>query len=275
MPDKGEYETVVVANRKIRDPFGRLRLEFSQAGAKAFADFKPGQFVQLDLSNIALPSPDQIPPSLRDAAGRKILLRRPFSFAEVTTENDRAFAELLYCVIGPATVRMTTLCSGDRVSTIGPLGNGYHVPEGKKKVLLVGGGMGTAPLQHLAQVLAARRGDVEVVAFAGAKTTNALPFDGRRDKISQELGPVLPEYAKYGIESLVATDDGSAGYHGLVTDCLAQWIEQDRSSVDDLLICACGPKPRAADGLRHRPVPELRRRMQSSRFERDRIQNVL
>jgi dihydroorotate dehydrogenase electron transfer subunit len=246
MSDKGEYRAVVVANRKIRDPFGRLRLEFSQAGARAFAEFKPGQFAQLDLGNIALPSLDQIPENLRDAAGRKILLRRPFSFARVIAETDRTFAELLYCVVGPATVRMTTLCSGDSVSVIGPLGNGYHVPDGKKKVLLVGGGMGTAPLQHLAQVLAARHDEIQVVAFAGAKTADALPFDGRMDQIPQELGPVMPEYAKYGVESLVATDDGSAGCHGLVTDCLARWIEQDRSSVDDLLICACGPEPMLA-----------------------------
>ena len=135
MPDKGEFTAVVVANKRMGEPFGRLRLEFSQAGARAFADFKPGQFAQLDLSNIALPSPEDIPQNLRDAAGRKILLRRPFSFAEIVAETDRTFAELLYCVVGPATVRMTTLRSGDPVSIIGPLGNGYNVGEG-----LQGGG---------------------------------------------------------------------------------------------------------------------------------------
>ncbi len=246
MSDKGEFTAVVVANRKIGGPFGRLRLEFSQAGAKAFADFQPGQFAQLDLSNIALPSPENIPENLRDAAERKILLRRPFSFAEIIANRDRTFAELLYCVIGPATLRMTTLSPGDPISVIGPLGNGYHVPEGKRNVLLVGGGMGTAPLQHLAQVLTAQRGDVGVVAFAGAKTTDALPFKGRLDEISQQLGFVLPEFAQYGIESLVATDDGSTGYHGLVTDCLGQWLKQDQSRADEMIICACGPEPMLA-----------------------------
>ena len=246
MPDKGEFTAVVVANKKMGEPFGRLRLEFSQAGARAFANFTPGQFAQLDLSNIALPSPENIPQNLSDAAGRKILLRRPFSFAKIIAETDRTFAELLYCVVGPATVRMTTLSPGDPVSVIGPLGSGYHVGEGKKKVLLVGGGMGTAPLQHLAQVLTAQRGDVGVIAFAGAKTTDALPFKGRLDQISQQLGFVLPEFAQYGIESLVSTDDGSAGYHGLVTDCLGQWIKQDQSRADEMIICACGPQPMLA-----------------------------
>jgi dihydroorotate dehydrogenase electron transfer subunit len=246
MPDKGEFTAVVVANRKIGEPFHRLRLEFSQAGARAFAALKPGQFAQLDLSNVALPSPENIPSDLRDVANRKILLRRPFSFAEIIAAKDRTFAELLYCVVGPATLRMTTLSSGDPISVIGPLGNGYHVPEGKRNVLLVGGGMGTAPLQHLAQVLTAQRGDVGVVAFAGAKTTDALPFEGRLDQISQQLGFVLHEFARYGIESPIATDDGSAGYHGLVTDCLLQWLKDSQSRADEMIICACGPEPMLA-----------------------------
>lgn len=246
MPDKGEFTAVVVSNKRIGEPFYRLKLKFTQAGAGAFADLEPGQFVQLDLSNVALPAPENIPPNLRDAAERKILLRRPFSFAEIIAKKDRTYAELLYCVIGPATLRMTTLCPRDPISVIGPLGNGYHVPEDKKKVLLVGGGMGTAPLQHLAQVLTAEHGEVGVLAFAGAKTTDALPFKRKLDQISQQLGFVLPEFAQYGIESRIATDDGSAGYHGLVTDCLLQWIKQDQSPPDDLLICACGPEPMLA-----------------------------
>ena len=246
MPNKGEFTAIVVSNKRIGEPFYRLKLKFTQAGAGAFADLEPGQFVQLDLSNVALPALEDIPPNLRDAAERKILLRRPFSFAEIIAKKDRTYAELLYCVIGPATLRMTTLCPRDPVSVIGPLGNGYHVPESKKKVLLVGGGMGTAPLQHLAQVLTAEHGEVGVLAFAGAKTTDALPFKRKLDQISQQCGFVLPEFAQYGIESRIATDDGSAGYHGLVTDCLLQWLKQDQSPPDDLLICACGPEPMLA-----------------------------
>lgn len=246
MPDKGEFTAVVVSNKKIGEPFHRLKLKFTQGGAKAFADLEPGQFAQLDLSDVALPSPEDIPPNLRDAAERKILLRRPFSFAEIIAKEDKTFAELLYCVVGPATLRMTTLAPRDPVSVIGPLGNGYHIPEGKKNILLVGGGMGTAPLQHLAQVLTAQHGDIGVVAFAGAKTTDALPFKGKLDEISQQLGFVLPEFAKYGIESRVATDDGSTGYHGLVTDCLLQWLKQDQSHANETIIYACGPEPMLA-----------------------------
>ena len=243
---KGKFEAQVCSNRRIGPGFYRLRLQFAQDGAIAFANFVPGQFAQFDLSKTARPSPDAVPQELCDASGRKILLRRPFSFAEVTIEGDRTFAELLYCVVGPATVRMTTLSAGDRIDVIGPLGRGYRIPDGKKTVLLVGGGMGTPPLQHLAQSLTARDGGIDVVSLAGAKTAEALPFEGRLDEISQTLGFSVPEFAKYGIESLIATDDGSAGYHGLVTDCLAEWLEKNDLPFDDIIICACGPEPMLA-----------------------------
>jgi dihydroorotate dehydrogenase electron transfer subunit len=239
---KGMFEAQVISNRQIGPGFHRLRLQFTQDGAIAFANFEPGQFAQFDLSKTALPSPDAVPENLRDSSGRKILLRRPFSFAEVTPDGDKTFAELLYCVVGPATVRMMTLSAGDRISVIGPLGRGYQIPDGKKTVLLVGGGMGTPPLQHLAQNLTARNDGIDVISLAGAKTADGLPFEGRLDEISQQLGFSVPEFAKYGIESLVATDDGSAGYHGLVTDCLVEWLEKSDLSFDDIIICACGPE---------------------------------
>jgi dihydroorotate dehydrogenase electron transfer subunit len=243
---KGKFEAQVISNRRIGPGFHRLRLEFKQDGARAFANFEPGQFAQFDLSDTALPSPDAVPEELRDASNRKILLRRPFSFAEVTTDGDKTFAELLYCVVGPATVRMTTFSTGDRISVIGPLGRGYKIPAGKKTVLLIGGGMGTPPLQHLAQNLTANDNGINVVSLSGAKTAESLPFEGRLDEISQHLGFSVPEFAKYGIESIVATDDGSVGYHGLVTDCLTEWLEKSDLPFDDIMICACGPEPMLA-----------------------------
>jgi len=243
---KGKFEAQVCSNRQIGPGFHRLRLLFTQDGARAFANFQPGQFAQFDLSKTALPSPDAVPQELRDASDRKILLRRPFSFAEVTTEGDKTFAELLYCVVGPATLRMTTLSTGDRIGIIGPLGRGYRIPDGKKMVLLLGGGMGTPPLQHLAQSLTARDNIIDIVSLAGAKTAQALPFEGRLDELSQHLGFSVPEFAKYGIESLIATDDGSAGYRGLVTDYLAEWLEKSDLLSDDIIICACGPEPMLA-----------------------------
>jgi dihydroorotate dehydrogenase electron transfer subunit len=239
---RGLFETVVSFNRQIGPGFYRLGLELTGEGAKAFAHFEPGQFAQLDVSNVALPAPEAVPQHLRDTCGRNVLLRRPFSFAQVTVGSKKTTAELLYCVVGPATVRMTTLSAGDKLSIIGPLGRGFRIPEGKKTVLLVGGGMGTPPLQHLAQALTAKGSGIEILALAGAKTAEALPYERRLDAISQDLGFALAEFAKCGVESLIATDDGSAGYRGLVTDRLLEWIEQSQLPPDKLMICACGPE---------------------------------
>jgi dihydroorotate dehydrogenase electron transfer subunit len=242
---KGLFKAVVSSNKQIGERFCRLKLEFSGEAAKLFANFRPGQFAELDLCGTALPSAENIPEDLIDAAERNILLRRPFSFSDVTVDRDKVFAEVLYCVVGPATLRMTTLSSGDSVSVIGPLGNGFRIPSDKKTALLVAGGMGVPPLLHLAKVLTAdfRATMIEVIAFAGAKTEKELPFKGQLDEISQQLGFSIPEFAGYGIESRLATDDGSAGYHGFVTDCLVEWLGQANDlAAKDTVIYSCGPE---------------------------------
>jgi len=239
---RGLYSAVVSSNRQIGERFYKLKLEFSGSGAKAFSKFKPGQFAQLDLSTTALPEPSSIPEDLADASRRQILLRRPFSFTDVTIQKDKTIAELLYCVVGPATLRMTTLAAGDSLSIIGPLGNGFWVPHGKKTALLIAGGMGAPPLQHLAKVLTADHSDIETIAIAGAKTAKELPFESQLDEISQQLGFSLPEFAKFGVKSQVATDDGSAGFAGPVTDCLLDWLEKHGSARESIIIYGCGPE---------------------------------
>jgi len=245
---KGVYEAIVLSNRQIGLTFYKLRLEFSGVGAKAFGEFRPGQFVQLDASVAELPPAERIPEDLADASQREILLRRPFSFTDVTKHGDKTTADLLYCVVGPATLRMTTFKVRDKVSVVGPLGNGFSVPEGKKKAFLVFGGMGTAPVQHLAKVLMGgeRGGEIEVVGFAGAKTRWGLPFEKRLDEISEHLGFAIREFARYGIESMIATDDGSAGFHGLVTDCFLQWLKENKVEAKIAIIYSCGPEPMMA-----------------------------
>ncbi|MFC1738157.1 dihydroorotate dehydrogenase electron transfer subunit, partial [Planctomycetota bacterium] len=203
---------------------------------------RPGQFVQLDLSAAALPVSESMPEVLSDSAMRYILLRRPFSFCNVAVKNDVTMVGILYCVTGPATIRMTTLSAGDSVSVIGPLGNGFWMPEGKQQAVLIAGGIGAAPLEHLAKFLTDEHADADVVAFVGAKTAKELPFEKRLDEISQGLGFSVAEFARFGIQSTVATDDGSAGFKGTVTDCFLQWLEKTISKKEDMIIFACGPE---------------------------------
>ena len=245
-PDKRQFSAAVRANRQIGQRFYRLVLEFSGAAAMAFAKFRPGQFAEFDLCSTALPPAEKILEDLADACQRNILLRRPFSFANVNTDKGKTTTELLYRVVGPATMRMTTLAAGDSINVIGPLGNGYYIPKDKKRALLVAGGMGAPPIQYLAKVLTSDFPGIEVIAFAGAKTAKELPFEERLDEISQQLGFALPEFAKYGVKSQVSTDDGSVGIEGMVTDCLTQWIEQSNPARDSTIIYACGPEPMLA-----------------------------
>ena len=130
---RGVFSATVRSNKQIRERFYRLVLEFSGAGAEAFAKIGAGQFAQLDLSDTALPPVETIPDDLADVAERKILLRRPFSFADVTTKGNKTSVDILYCVVGPATLRMTTLSARDSISVLGPLGNGFWGTVGKSR----------------------------------------------------------------------------------------------------------------------------------------------
>ncbi len=247
---KGPFEATVVFNEAIRKCFYRMGLQFTGPGAEAFAKARPGQFAEFDVSNIALPSPEKIPDELKDAATKQILLRRPFSFARVAKEAGpsppKTAVEIIYCVLGPATIRLTSLIKGNSINIIGPLGNGFTIPAGKKRALLVAGGMGSPPLEHLAQTLTAELPNIDAIAFAGANSLEVLPFEKPLDKISRELGFWLGEFGKYSIQSFVATDDGSAGFKGLVSDCLVDWLNQNAPNPAETIIYACGPRPMLA-----------------------------
>ncbi len=249
MPDrhaastKGIFTATVLSNRRIGECFYTMGLEFAGEGAKAFAAFRPGQFLQVDVSTLALPPEDEIPPELRDICRRSVLLRRPFSFADVTVEADKTSAELLYCALGPASVRMTTLAAGDPLSVVGPLGKGFQVPEDKRTALLVVGGMGAPPIRCLAKSLKVERPDMKIIAFVGAKSAGAIPFEGQFAHASQQVGLLVPAFTKLGIPSAVATDDGSAGYRGFITKRLSLWLnEQAALPLERTIIYACGPE---------------------------------
>ena len=265
---KGPFEATVVFNKPLHQKFYRLGLQFAGPGAEAFAKTRPGQFAQFDLSNIALPATEAIPEELQDAAARQILLRRPFSFARVAKEVipsthtatgpsahpahpkpvssgvGKIIVEVVYCVLGPATLRMTTLVKGNSINIIGPLGSGFTVPAGKKRALLVAGGMGSPPLEHLAQVLTAEHPTMDAIAFAGAKTKEDLPFEKPLDNLSREIGFWLREFGRYSISSFVATDDGSAGFKGFVSTCILDWLSQNALTFNpaEAIIYACGPR---------------------------------
>ena len=225
----------VADNNAIGQRFGRLKLLLDETGSATFSHALPGQFAEIDLCSAALPSREDIPVELADAAERKIILRRPFSFCSVRTGDDGLVeVEFLYSVLGPGTLRMRGLAEGDKLSLIGPLGNGFWVPEGKQHALLIAGGIGVPPLEHLAGFLKAEYPEIEVVVLAGAKNREGFPFR-------------LEDTGKTGVKTHVTTDDGSAGFAGFVTDFARQWLDESDWKSQETVIYSCGPEAMLAE----------------------------
>ena len=225
----------VISNSSLSNRFYRLTLQLDAEDAVPFTHIRPGQFIELDLTHLAIPPFENVPENLRDSSQRQIILRRPFSFSNVDIVSpDQVQLTILYCVLGPATLRMTTLSADDSISILGPLGNGFSIPAEKTRAILVAGGMGAPPLQHLASFINNTSPEINIIAFAGARTAADLPFTVQKS--------TLQEFALAGTESYIATDDSSLGFHGFVTDCLKQHLEKSTDSPEKSIIYACGPE---------------------------------
>src|SRR5207245_616718 len=125
-------------------------------------------------------------------------LPRAFSVLRAPARTD----ELQFLIedVGPGTKRLCELHSGDELLIVGPLGNGFAPPRDGREALLVGGGVGIAPLAILQDEL----GAPGLLGFRdGARAAGAALLRGAR----------------------VATDDGSAGHRGLVTELLERELE--------------------------------------------------
>jgi dihydroorotate dehydrogenase electron transfer subunit len=128
---------------------------------------------------------------------------------------------ILYRIVGRGTSLMSNLKEGDRISLLGPLGKGFERPGGQGSPLLVSGGMGLAPLAFLAQDLGHRRATL-LAGFASAP--EVVPLD--------PLGLA-------GVPASIATDDGTRGHGGPVTDLLEDAL--DRSGHGISTVFTCGP----------------------------------
>jgi dihydroorotate dehydrogenase electron transfer subunit len=245
LKNSASFNAEVHSNTVIQGRHHRLELDLDNKGSGLFRRLEPGQFAEFDLCNVSLPRPENIPEHLADVSQRHILLRRPFSFSSVRElDTGTIRVELLYCVVGPATLRMTTLAKGDQLRILGPLGNGFSVPDGKTNAILVIGGMGAPPLLHLSGYLQSTYPEVKPVAFVGAKTTSDLPFTLRSDNKGHVI---LSEFERLGVPCHLATDDGSGGFAGFVTKCLQEWLKSIDFVSEKAIIYGCGPEAMLAE----------------------------
>jgi dihydroorotate dehydrogenase electron transfer subunit len=194
-----DQEIEVISHRQVaRDTF-LMGLRSPEIARQA----RPGQFVMVRVR------PDLDP-----------LLRRPFSIC--STQGKDFF--LLYRVVGRGTAILSQTREGDRLSVLGTLGKGFDLPGDGEKAMLVGGGIGVAPLVFLAQHL-----DPGSASFlTGYRSKDEVIGDGYE-----------------GLESLqdvdVGTDDGTLGYKGLITELFeARLAEQSGTRIR---VFACGPVP--------------------------------
>ena len=144
-------------------------------------------------------------------------LRRPISVSDTLPDG----VVLYYKVVGEGTAVMARMVPGDTLELLLPLGSGFHPEKCRQEALLIGGGLGAAPLYLLARELLA----------AGRKVTAVLGFN-RADEIC-----LADAYRALGVPVHIATLDGSAGVKGFVTDAIAA----ARPDFDRFY--TCGPLP--------------------------------
>lgn len=188
------FESRIKSNVEVAPTIFKLEFEASEISSLA----KAGQFVQ-----VKLPSD-------------KFTLRRPFGIA-----STKGGVKIFYRVVGEGTKFLSTLKAGTTLNLLAPLGNGFNV-DAVSKVLLVGGGMGLAPLLSVAEKIR------EVEVLIGGRNREEVTF-WLREFVH------LPAVTSI----FVTTDDGSYRYgrKGFTTDYLPEIISADKYSA----VYTCGP----------------------------------
>jgi dihydroorotate dehydrogenase electron transfer subunit len=198
-----EQSDVIISNREQLSPdIVRLTLHAPRIAAHS----KPGQFVTIKVSQ-----------------GLDPLLRRPFSIHQVYPDGS---LQVVFKVLGKGTAALAALQPGQSVNIVGPLGTPFKIAP---HMCLLGGGLGIAPLLFLAQAIMAQGGttlgpDLHVILAA---------------RHQAELSCFTPDFIELGVTLHLATDDGSLGHHGLITDLIP-------TVIDDTVawqVACCGPYP--------------------------------
>lgn len=205
-----DYYCHVIEHRVVGNQLRLLTLQPVYHVDNLPFECRPGQFVMLDLPT------------------ERFFLRRPFSVMAVY--QDGVF-DLFYKIVGLGTEMMSRLQPGDEVQVLGPLGKSFHVPKNSSEsILLIGGGIGIAPLYLLGKTLKSQ-GEPMPMCLYGVRS-------------QAEIGLLSELTGLFGADKVViSTDDGSYGFSGNLCKLL--------SSRPDLIAQAqsafiCGPTPMMA-----------------------------
>jgi len=209
---------LVAENTRIARDTYRLRI----ADAELARRIRPGQFVMLRTGAEGASDP---------------LLGRPFALYDIQTDASGAPVsfDLVYLVIGRGTASLAGRRAGERLAVWGPLGNGFGPPPESGSVLFVAGGIGQTPFLALGRDWLGTATYGEPSLGARNRIESATLLYGAR---TAELLAGVDDFRSAGIEVEIATDDGSAGRRGFVTQLLAERLERGERPAK---ILACGP----------------------------------
>ena len=194
----------IVAHKQLTPTYLKLTLQTKYISSHA----EPGQFVNIRVTEETDP-----------------LLRRPFSIHR--KDPAKELIEVLYEVVGRGTALLSYAKIGDTLDVLGPLGTGFKIDKNKLIAVLVAGGMGIAPLYALAEEIIKSKKAVYV--FIGGRSMDCILCESKLREL--------------GCQVQVATEDGTAGKKGLITDHLEAFLKNDVKPHDlnNIQIFTCGP----------------------------------
>ena len=201
----------ILFNQKVIEKCYKMSLYAPEIAKEAY----PGQFIHI-----------------RCTKGYNPLMRRPFSIYKAKGER----IEILYEVVGKGTHLLSSKRRGEKVDILGPLGRGFRINLPLvKRAALVAGGIGVAPLYFLASKL------MKILEKEERENSIPLPLVLIGAKNEKEILEE-EEFKNLKVEVKIATDDGSKGFKGEVTDFFASlFLIPDCSSFVN--VYACGPLP--------------------------------
>ncbi len=195
-----QEKATIIRVEQLSDENFRLTLQTDEIAKNA----KPGQFVMIST-----------------AQGKDPYLRRPFSIHQTTLSGR---IQILFKVTGRGTGLLAHTKVGEQLSVFGPLGHGFDLRL-DKGACLIGGGMGIAPMLFLAKQLCLLKKDT---------TSDLILFGGKK---IQEVEPLVKDFEQLNMQTIAATDDGSYGKKGYVTD-----IFNNANLPKECVVYACGPE---------------------------------
>ncbi len=199
----------IIANREVAQHTYKL----SFAAEDMAERFAPGQFLMLKLAGTDDP-----------------LIGRPLAMYDL--DANHGMIEVVYVVMGNMTTQLSRLDTGTELDVWGPLGNGFQ-PKVVEHLVMVAGGIGHTPF------LAVAKQHLGTAGYAGCppeKFTQRVTLCYGARTVGMMAG--VEDFRAAGVEVRIATDDGSAGHAGLVTELLPELLAPGKTQV----LC-CGPEP--------------------------------